>query len=369
MKNNIFKRVLTAVLACAMTMGIPAMADNPGLTDATVQSYEDQLAALAYKQQQALNELAEIRGDKSNTWTEMGKLDEIIKYNTDLKNFAEGQLDAINNSIADKKARIAETELKIDRQEQAFLDRMAANYMDDDTDYIELILGASDLVDFLTKMERFTAILEYDRKIIKELNENRELLQQEKSKLEQDEATQTLRVAEFENAIRQNQMFYEEKYSFIKALESDETRWTNEYTYAKQLEKEINAQLEEYLAELQRQKQSQYVGGKPGWPLEAGVSYYVSSEFGWRKLWGMQDYHLGIDLACANGTNVLAFNAGEVLRSEYHYSYGNYVLVDHGGGISTLYAHMSENKVRVGDYVEAGQLLGSVSDVSHIKTS
>ena len=360
MKKNTLKRVLTAVLACTMILGIPALADNSGLTDATVQSYEDQLAALAYKQQQALNELAEIRGDKSSTWTEMGKLDELIKYNTDLKNFAEGQLDAINNSIADKKARIAETELKIDRQEQAFLDRMAANYMDDDTDYIELILGASDLVDFLTKMERFTAILEYDRNIIKELKANRELLQSEKEKLEQDEATQTLRVAEFENAIRQNQMFYEEKYSFIKALESDETRWTNEYTYAKQLEKEINAQLEEYLAELQRQKQSQYVGGKPGWPLEAGVSYYVSSEFGWRTLWGMQDYHLGIDLACANGTNVLSFNAGEVLKSEYHYSYGNYVLVDHGGGISTLYAHMSENKVRVGDYVEAGQLLGYV---------
>lgn len=360
MKKNLFKRILTAVLAAAMAVGIPAMADNPGLTDATVQSYEDQLAALAYKQQQALNELAEIRGDKSNTWTEMGKLDELIKYNTDLKNYAEGQLDAINMSIDDKKARIAETELKIDQQEQAFLERMVANYMDEDTDYIELILGSSDLVDFLTKMERVTAILQYDRDIIKNLDENRRCLEEEKAKLEQDEIAQVQRVADFENAIRENQMFYEQKYSFIQELESDEARWTSEYTYAKQLEKEINAQLEEYLAELQRQKQTQYVGGTPGWPLEGGVSYYVSSEFGWRTLWGMQDYHLGIDLACANGTNVLAFNAGEVLKSEYHYSYGNYVLIDHGGGISTLYAHMSENKVRVGDYVEAGQLVGYV---------
>jgi len=360
MKNKTLKRILAVSLAAVMTVGIPALADNTGLTDATVQSYEDQLAALAYKQQQALNELEEIRGNKSDTWTEMGKLDELIKYNTDLKNYAEGQLDAINKSIDDKKARIAQTELKIDQQEQAFLDRMVANYMDEDTDYIELILGASDLVDFLTKMERVTAILEYDRKIIKELNENRENLETEKKKLEQDEIAQVQRVADFENAIRENQLFYEQKYNFIRELESDETRWTNEYTYAKKLEKEINAQLEEYLAELQRQKQTQYVGGTPGWPLESGVSYYVSSEFGWRNLWGMQDYHLGIDLACANGTNVLAFNSGEVLKSEYHYSYGNYVLIDHGGGISTLYAHMSENKVRVGDHVEAGQLVGYV---------
>ena len=95
-----------------------------------------------------------------------------------------------------------------------------------------------------------------------------------------------------------------------------------------------------------------------GWPLQAGAYYYVSSEQGWRNLWGTQDYHLGIDLACYNGTHILAFNAGTVLKSEYHWSYGNYVLIDHGGGISTLYAHMSQNTVQVGQYVQAGQLVG-----------
>ena len=361
MKNTFIKRFLTAAAASVLALATPITAGNgTNLTDATVQSYEEQLAALSRKQQQALNELAEIRNDKSETWTEMGKLDELMKYNNDLKNYAEDQLDAITDSISDAKQNIADTEQKISRQEEAFYARMVANYMEEDTDYIELLLGATDLVDFMTKMERFSAILEYDRDIIANLNANRESLEAEKTRLLTREAEEKQRVAAFEQAILDNQMIYQEKLNFIQSLEKDEVRWTSEYTYNKQLEDELNRQLEEYLAELQRKSQSVYVGGTPGWPLETGVNYYVSSEFGWRNLYGVQDYHLGIDLACANGTQVLAYNGGKVLKSEYHYSYGNYVLVDHGGGISTLYAHMSENVVWAGDTVEAGQLLGYV---------
>lgn len=359
MKNKIVKRILTVGLSITLAMGTPIFAGN-GLTDATVQSYEDQLAALAQKQQQALNQLAEIRSDKSDTWTEMAALDEVMKYNTDLKKFAEEQLDAVTASIEATKQNISDIEEKISAQEQAFLERMVANYMEDDADYIELILGATDLVDFLTKMERVNAILKYDRDIITNLEANRVALNDEKEKLLEREATEDQRIKDFEQAILQNQMIYDEKLTFIKELEQDEVRWTNDYTYNKQLENEINAELEEYLAELQRKSQSVYVGGTGGWPLESGAYYHVSSEQGWRDLYGVQDYHLGIDLACANGTNVYAYNSGTVLKSEYHYSYGNYVLVDHGGGISTLYAHMSERAVSVGDTVTAGQLLGYV---------
>ena len=96
------------------------------------------------------------------------------------------------------------------------------------------------------------------------------------------------------------------------------------------------------------------------WVLEPGVAYTVSSEQGWRDLYGTADFHLGTDLACPAGTEIHAYNAGTVLISEYHVSYGNYVLVDHGGGLQTLYAHMAERAVSAGDWVESGQLLGYV---------
>lgn len=357
MKNKTLKRIITAGMAAAMAWGTPILA-NEGLTDATVQSYEDQLAALERKQQQALNELADIRSQQSATWVEIGALDEVMKYNTDLKNYAEGQLDAIRNSIEVKRQNIADTEALIEKQEEAFYARMVAHYKEEDTDYIELILGATDLVDFLTKMERVSAIMKYDREIITNLDSNRAALEEEKAKLLLDEETEQNRIATFEKVIQENQLIYDEKFEFVNGLKSDEAAWTQEYAYNKQLEDALNAELEEYLAELQRKSQSQYVGGTGGWPLETYT--YVSSEQGPRDLNGVQDYHLGIDLAAPNGTNVYAYNAGTVLKSEYHYSYGNYVLIDHGGGISTLYAHMSERTVSAGDTVTAGQLLGYV---------
>jgi len=358
MNKKHIKRITSAILAIGFAAGIPALADNGHLTDATVKSYEEQLAELARKQQQALNELSEIRDSKSDTWTEMGKIDELMQNNTAMKNMAEEQLDAINLSIEDKISRITETEGKIAMQEKAFLDRMVANYMEAEIDHVELLLGASNLVDFLTKMERVNAILEYDKKIIESLDANRKSLEETKAKLLQDEAAQTERIAEFENAIRTSQAIYDEKLAMIASLEADEAKWRKDYEYNKQMENEISKQLENYLAELQRKSQSAYVGGTPGWPLQAGVYYYVSSEQGWRNLYGVQDYHLGIDLACAAGTHILAYNAGTVLKSEYHWSYGNYVLIDHGGGIATLYAHMSECTVKAGDTVKAGQLVG-----------
>ena len=103
-----------------------------------------------------------------------------------------------------------------------------------------------------------------------------------------------------------------------------------------------------------------YVGGSVSWVLEPGVAYTVSSEQGPRELYGEYDYHLGTDLACPAGTSIHAYNAGTVLISEYHYSYGNYVLIDHGGGLQTLYAHMSERAVSAGDWVESGQVIGYV---------
>ena len=127
-----------------------------------------------------------------------------------------------------------------------------------------------------------------------------------------------------------------------------------------ELEKQLDAELERYLKELAEKNKSNYVGGVMGWPLPIDVNYYVSSEQGWRKLWGMDDYHLGIDLACAMNTDIYAANAGEIVTSTYHNSYGNYVVIDHGGGKATLYAHMNQRLVNVGDKVEKGQLIGKV---------
>lgn len=361
MKSKTLKSVL-GVLAFSLFLGMPTLAGD-GLTDATVQSYEDQLSSLQQKQEQALEELEEIRASQSEAWMEIGKYDELLNYNKAMKDLASGQLETLKAKIIETKQNIVATTKAIENQEQAFLDRMVATYMEEETDYIELLLGSESIADFLSKMDRVSAIVSYNRDVIEGLRESKASLAAEKENLDVARRTSAELVAAYDAAIEQNQTLYDQKLAYINSLVSDENSLINEYSYYKELEEEKNAELEEYLAELAEQQakiQAAYVGGSIWWPLDNSASYYVSSEYGWRNLYGMQDFHLGIDLACANGTTVYAANSGTVLISAYHYSYGNYVLIDHGGGISTLYAHMSSCAVSAGETVSAGQTVGWV---------
>ncbi len=370
MKTKKLLRATSMALASAALLMLGTSTVSSGTTDTTVQSYEDQLAEIAWKKQQALTELGNIDSDRTATYKDALKLDEIIQLNSQQKTLVENQLDTINTQIAEKTTAIEETTLKIEKQQQAFLDRMVANYMEEDVDYMELILGATDLVDFLTRMDSVNAIIDYDRKIIGELEKNRAILVADQKTLKDAQDTQVQRANEYAKTIQETQAALKQKEDYMEQLTKVEATWVAEYTYQKELENEINAELERYLWELaekqrlleeqQKLEAQKYQAAQSGWPLEAGVNWYVSSWFGWRDLYGVQDYHLGIDLACANGTDVLAFNSGTVLKSEYHWSYGNYVLIDHGGGIATLYAHMSDRWVSAGDTVTSGQQIGNV---------
>lgn len=355
--------IMAAVIVGCAVVGIcdPSKTVFAGeLTDATVQSYEDQIAAIQKKKDQALNALTDIQSSKSSTWSTITELDKVIDYNNQMKELAEGQIDELNKSINQKNADIQDKEDRIAKQEEAFLDRMVDVYMDDNSDYVEIILGSESLLDFLIKVDYVNAIFDFDADVIEDLTTTKIALEEDKTALDAQMETQQLRVTDFESAIRENQAAYDDKLNYMESLEQNEADWIETYNYNRTLEEQLNAELETYLAELQRKSQSVYIGGAIGWPLDASVSYYISSEQGWRDLYGVQDYHLGIDIAIANGTDVLAANSGTVLKSEMHWSYGNYVLVDHGGGISTLYAHMSDRQVSAGDTVSAGQLLGHV---------
>ena len=218
-------RILSAAAASAMLFGVPVLeisADNP---DATVQSYEDQLTSIVTKQKKALNELADIRSGQADVQEEINPYDELLKYNNEMKNLASGQLDSLTEQIETKKRSIEDTTAAIEWQEEAFLERMVAVYMEEDKDWLELIVEAENLSDFLVKMERVNAIFDYDSRIIKELTANRESLEKDRSALEQAEETQMKRVEDYESAIRQSQALYNEKSIIWKVFSRTKPNW------------------------------------------------------------------------------------------------------------------------------------------------
>ncbi len=413
--KKITKSITASVLTFSLLMGMPWTAFGGNGTDATVQSYEDQMASLAAKQEQALAELSALQSDQTEAQMELGKYDELLKYNNEMKNLASGQLDSLTDQISDKTQSIEQTTEALEAQEQAFLDRMVAVYMEEDTDFLEILFESENLTDFLVKMERVSAVFDYDSKIINNLTENKATLEKDKQALNIAQEAQLQRVKDYENAISANQQLYDAKLEYMEGLKADENALISEYSYYKQQEDELNAELEAYLAELARQAEirrqeeerkrqeaiaaqkaaeeaerkrreelaaqqaaqnqqsywdnsyssssidySEYTGGSITYPLDPDAYSYMSSPYGWRVLYGIEEFHLGVDLACAAGTDVLAAASGTVVLSQFHYSYGNYIIVDHGNGFSTLYAHLQSSNVSVGDFVGAGQTIGWV---------
>ena len=146
----------------------------------------------------------------------------------------------------------------------------------------------------------------------------------------------------------------------IGDLEKDQAAAQKEYYENKKKEDQLDKELEEYLAELQRKNQEKMESGDWLWPISLNDYHYNSSGYGWRLLYGVWDYHRGWDLAAYRGTPILASKGGKVVIAQYHNSYGNYIVIDHGDGVSTVYAHCSKLNVAKGDTVKKGDKIGEV---------
>ncbi|MBQ7921780.1 MAG: peptidoglycan DD-metalloendopeptidase family protein [Clostridia bacterium] len=330
-----------------------------------MQSYEQQLAEISKRQQEALNNLQQVRNEQASAMEQKAAYDSLVDLAVKKKELAKKQYDSIVEQIASKEEMIATATVNIETKYQAFLDRMVTVYEEGEVSYLELILGAQSLTDFFNRIDTVNTIREYDKRVIESLKQNKADLEEAQLALVESLALQETTMKQYEQSIADAQKISDEALAYMQSLENDEAKWLDKYYENLALEKELDAQLQQYLKELAEKNKSNYVGGVMGWPLPLDVKYYVSSEQGWRKLWGMDDYHYGIDLACAANTEIYAANAGEVVTSTYHNSYGNYVLIDHGGGKATLYAHMNQRLVNVGDKVEKGQLIGKVGSTGN----
>ena len=399
-KTVVISLILTAI-ALISVFAAPLFAVHTFASqtaDSTTRSYEDQIADAERRQQEAKDELGKIWNDQYSTHEKIEQLDLVIQRNADWKQLAQDYVESIYAQIDEKNSAIEEVTVRIDNQRQSLMNHMRETYMEQDVDLIEVLLSSKGLLDFLEKLDYVDAVLNYDRKLIAQLNEEKVLLEQYEAALHDAEAKQVEEVRKYEAIIHENEEAKQLKLQYMEDLEKNENLWLEEYAYANAETEKLNNELQAYLAELtekerkeaearalaeqqhkealaqaereayekaQREAQQQqeayrYNGTNACWPLQAGVSGRVSSEWGWRWIWGLHDKHLGIDLACPSGTEVYAYSGGTVVTSTNHYSYGNYVVINHGNGLTTLYAHMADRQVSAGDTVVAGQLIGHV---------
>lgn len=361
-----WKRIVSFALACVMGVGSVLFCGSEpveaasGLTDATVQKYEEQIAALEAKQKELQKQITSLKNQQVSWQQEKAVIDSYL-------NTTERKMEAAEILFRELQAQIDTTNAEIDsirsqygRAYAQFLDHIALSYEEGEVSYLGLILGADSLGDFLSRVEQISSMLEFKKTVVQTLDATRKELEEREAQLSAKLQVQSDTIAQLQIDRAAYQAEADAAIARMKELEKNEAAALANLRANQAEEEKLDKELEAYLVELQKKNQLTLQSGEWMWPIPMSASQYCSSVYGWRMLWGAWDFHRGWDIACWLGTDIMASKAGTVVISTFHNSYGNYVVIDHGGGISTVYAHASKLLVAVGDKVERGQVIAKV---------
>lgn len=364
-------RVITGLLAIVMIL----MVAVPSLTTVFADDIDEKTSQLLdqYKNLEAehkkLEEEIKTTNNKISTEKEKRKKikDQISVIQGQIDNLDE-RIELINADIEQQEVEIVNLQMQIEDNYQRFEYRLKAAQLTGTTTNWDLLFGAKSFADFLSAVETIKRMAQYDNKLISSLKLDKEALKQEQEKLEADK----LEVETLKDETKEKRKELDSKYAQVQ----DKIDGLNDELMQSEMEKE---ELESDMKEMQKEIdklyeelefQETYVGGEFLWPSATHTK--ITSKYGMRY-WsnGSSDFHTGIDIAGSGvyGTNILAANAGTVIFVKNTYvpgkGYGKYMIVDHGGGYSTLYAHCSSISVKVGQKVDRGEPIGKVGSTGN----
>lgn len=335
----------------------------------TVISYATDFNELKEQRDELQNQIQESTEEKQEIQEELSQnLEQIQKIDENIAK-TQSTLDDLNDSIGELEGNVAKIKeelekanKKFENQKKLLDERLVAMYESGTTNYLDVVLSSSSITDFLSSYYLITEITNYDMEFLEEVDnqrkeiENKKLeLESEQKLLEKQKQTQVKTKAVLENSkiMREN---------YISKL-SDEERALQEQidTYnaqVEEIEKEIKSLAIANIGE-------DYIGGVIGWPIKD--HYTITSKYGMRThpITGVYKLHTGIDISATTGTEFLAVADGVVVKACYNAAYGNMVIIDHGGGVQTLYAHGSEIVATVGQTVLKGDCVLKVGSTGY----
>ncbi len=315
---------------------------------------------------QTQTQLNEVKGEVDEVLQQVANLNsQILDYETQIKDL-EIQLDDLNTSIKEKEEELVE-------KKQVLENRLVAMYMKKETTFLDVILSGN-LMNFISNQDMIKQIADYDNNLIVEVEELKKSLQSEKEQVETVKQEKEAKTQELQKLKAEK----EEKAASLTEEQKDLEKQLSEYKaqaerYA-ELEKQAIAKENAAREAAKRQSSNggtsssavsstvanPYTGGKLGWPCPS--SSRITSPYGYRILFGVRDFHTGIDIGAVHGSNICAAESGTVILANYGWNggYGNYIIINHGNGITTRYAHASQLYVTAGQSVSRGQVIAAV---------
>ena len=364
--------LVTSILAAHVPLFVHAATltnDKIKESEESKKQAEEEKKALKSNLTDVKSLLASLETSKSNLETYIQELD------ADLADI-NAKIDQLNVLISDKEFEIGVTEKELEEAksvEQAQYNLMKKRvkfmYERGGTSNIEMLLSSKSFVDFLNKAEFINRISAYDRRMLDsyidakdQVAEKEQMLISQKSELEEAKAA----VQNEQDAVEALMADKEQEITVFEGDISNKEAAIAEYEamiaeqdqIIKDLEAAILEEKKRLLAE--NKKAIVYDGGKFKWPAPSYTR--ISDEYGYRihPILGTQQFHNGVDMAAPNGSPILAAYDGEVIAASYSPTMGNYIMIDHGDGLITIYMHASSVSVSEGTMVARGEQIGCV---------
>jgi len=334
------------------------------ITKSDVQKIKDKLAAATAQKNAVSSQLKNISSDKKAVQKQLELLDQELDAAADEIALQEDLLSSLGDMVAAKTVELQQSQAEEQKQYAEMKERVRFMAEHGSTSYLEILLSADDFSDFLYRYEIISQISLRDDKLFNSLKEVRQKVEQEKTDLETQKAEQQEVYTQLESnkkTLENQRAAKQQKLQDIQSMEAE-----TKQAYSDLIDKE-DALLDQYKkAAAQLAAQQTYVGGTFMWPLPKSNNI-ITCKYGYRihPITGKYKMHTGIDLRATTGTKIYAANGGKVTTSMYSSVWGNYVILSHGGGYTTLYAHMSKRLVSVGDQVKQGEVIGYVGSTGY----
>lgn len=316
---------------------------------------EDQLADLQRQAEEQQAKTNEASAKVENVSERLRQIQEELRVATAEYKEVKGQLDSVEDKISDNTELLEKTEADLKVKNKKLQQRVRDIYINGQVSYVDVLFGAKDFADLMTRMDVLKRIIKHDYDLIMKVKEEKATVENTRAQLEKDKAEAEVLVTDAQA-----------KKAKVEDKESEQQVLLDQAIYdrdtSERMYEEIMAASQEVANMIRRSQMSS--AGYSGAPAGAGgmiwpISGPITSEFGWRThpIFGTARFHSGLDIGGDYGMPIYAAASGTVIYAGWISGYGNAVIIDHGGGVTTLYGHNDSLNVSEGENVAQGQVI------------
>ena len=320
--------------------------------------YREQLSQLEEWKKQAEDEKTAALRDIQGIEAQKVVIQEQIDISLEILAKIDAELAVLNGELEEKEA-------ERERYEELYAQRVRANYEAGQTSYLEVLLSAGSFSDYLTRIDLVEQIMEYDNRLIEDIKAIIVDINATIDKVEEKRAQQQAAQDELDAQMELQVQKQAELEGVVAQLTADELSYKEQMEAA---EAALNESLKVY-DEIIKQSLGEDAPGILSWPVPGHT--LITDYWGWRSDpfgGGGTVWHNGIDVGCSTGTPIYAPASGTVIECYWSDSVGNVLIIDHGGGMSTRYYHLSGFEVSAGASVERGDLIAYVGNTGYYTT-